>query len=200
MNAGPPRDRPLGRGLTALLGEDRAADAPAGESASSKTVGIDLLRPNRLQPRRDFDEAQLDSLGESIRAQGLLQPILVRRDPDRAGGYEIVAGERRWRAAQRARLHEVPVLVREVPDRAALEIAIVENVQRQDLNPVEEARGPIRRADGFLVLMVCGREAPEAVFPSPEEVEEQLRAELIGRRAERYLLDLRRAAVIDLRL
>ena len=149
MNAGPLRDRPLGRGLTALLGEDRAAAAPAGEGASSKTVGIDLLRPNRLQPRRDFDEAQLDSRGESIRAQGLLQPILVRRDPDRADGYEIVAGERRWRAAQRARLHEVPVLVREVPDRAALEIAIVENVQRQDLNPVEEAQGYRRLIDDF---------------------------------------------------
>ncbi len=149
MNAGPGRDRPLGRGLTALLGEDRAADDPTGEGGSSKTVGIDLLRPNRLQPRRDFDEARIDSLSESIRAQGLLQPILVRRDPDRADGYEIVAGERRWRAAQRARLHEVPVLVREVPDRAALEIAIVENVQRQDLNPVEEAQGYRGLIDDF---------------------------------------------------
>jgi ParB family transcriptional regulator, chromosome partitioning protein len=136
----PPRPR-LGRGLSALLGDDASDYAALDAVRESKTVPVEYLRPNRFQPRRDFDEDEIDSLAESIREQGILQPILVRRDPDNVNGYEIVAGERRWRVAQRARLHEVPVLIKDLSDDKALEVAIVENVQRQDLNAIEEAEG-----------------------------------------------------------
>jgi ParB family transcriptional regulator, chromosome partitioning protein len=128
--------RGLGRGLSALLGEDSAAPARATTS-----VPIELLHPGRYQPRRRFDEESMKALVESVEAQGILQPLLVRRHPSMPEAYEILAGERRWRAAQRARLHEVPVLVRELDDRAAMEIALVENIQRDDLQPLEEAGG-----------------------------------------------------------
>ena len=142
MNDDPKPQRPrLGRGLQALLGDDGSDYAALDAVRESKTVPIEYLRPNRFQPRRDFDEAEIDALAESIREQGILQPILVRRDSDNVNGYEIVAGERRWRAAQRVRLHEVPVLIKDLTDEKALEVAIVENVQRQDLNVLEEAEG-----------------------------------------------------------
>ena len=139
--------RGLGRGLSALLGESdpalAAAEAavPAGEALGSLEVAIELLRRNPDQPRRYFDEADLDDLAASIREKGILQPILVRPAPGAAGEYQIVAGERRWRAAQRAGLHKVPILVREFDDLDVLEIGIIENVQRADLNPLEEANG-----------------------------------------------------------
>ena len=136
----PARPR-LGRGLSALLGDDGSDYAALDSVRESKSVPIEYLRPNRFQPRREFDEDEIAALAESIREQGILQPILVRRDSDNVNGYEIVAGERRWRAAQRARLHEVPVLIKELTDQKALEVAIVENVQRQDLNALEEAEG-----------------------------------------------------------
>jgi ParB family chromosome partitioning protein len=140
----------LGRGLSALLGEDAGPDYTALDQVrESKTVPIEFLRPNRFQPRHNFDEAELDSLAESIRVQGILQPILVRRDSEAPNSYEIIAGERRWRAAQRVRLHEVPVVVKELSDAKALEVALVENVQRQDLNPLEEAEGYRRLMDEF---------------------------------------------------
>ena len=141
--------RGLGRGLAALLGEDAASLAPVLEGKGSASaaersgfqVPLEYLHPGKTQPRRHFQEEQLTSLAESVRVQGLLQPILVRPHPQKPGEYEIVAGERRWRAAQKAQLHEVPVLVRELSDGQALELALVENVQRQDLDPVEEAEG-----------------------------------------------------------
>ena len=129
--------RGLGRGLSALLGDE----APPPQAAGTHSLPVEKLHPGRFQPRRHFDEAALDALAQSIAAQGVLQPLLVRHDPLRAGEYEILAGERRWRAAQKARLHDVPVVVREVSDREALEFAIVENVQREDLNALEEAKG-----------------------------------------------------------
>ena len=131
----------LGRGLSALLGDNGSDYAALDAVRESKTVPVEYLRPNRFQPRREFDEDELDSLADSIREQGILQPILVRRDSDNVNGYEIIAGERRWRAAQRARLHEVPVLIKDLSDQKALEVALVENVQRQDLNAIEEAEG-----------------------------------------------------------
>jgi len=141
--------RNLGRGLAALLGdEDEAAPATEAAPAAETRLPIAAIRPNPFQPRRAFDEAALDSLAESLRTSGLLQPILVRPAPD-GEGYEIIAGERRWRAAQRAQLHEVPAVVRALPDREALEIAIVENVQRRDLTPLEEAEGYKRLLDEF---------------------------------------------------
>jgi ParB family transcriptional regulator, chromosome partitioning protein len=139
----------LGRGLSALLGDEASDYAALDQVRESKTVPIEYLRPNRYQPRRIFDAAELDSLAESIRAQGILQPILVRRDGDHANSYEIIAGERRWRAAQRARLHEVPVIIKDLSDAKALEVALVENVQRQDLNALEEAEGYRRLMEEF---------------------------------------------------
>ena len=135
--------RGLGRGLSALLGEAE----PAAGSSQAVTLGspeqtaIELLRRNPDQPRRRFDEAELAELTDSVRERGILQPILVRPAPGAPGEYQIVAGERRWRAAQRAGLHTVPVLIRALDDGEVAEIGIIENVQRTDLNPLEEAQG-----------------------------------------------------------
>lgn len=142
----------LGRGLAALLGdEDDEAAAESGAAApppSDRSVPIAELTPNPFQPRRAFDDAAIATLAESIRENGLLQPILVRTRADGAG-YEIIAGERRWRAAQQAQCHEVPVVLRDLGDREALEIALVENVQRRDLTPLEEAEGYRRLMTDF---------------------------------------------------
>ncbi len=129
--------RSLGRGLSALLGEGAEPALPR----SARQLPVEKLEPNPLQPRRRFDEDELESLAASIRANGILQPILVRRHPAKPDRHEIVAGERRWRAAQRAGLHEVPVLERALTDREVLEMALVENVQRRDLSALEEAEG-----------------------------------------------------------
>ena len=130
----------LGRGLDALLGSDE----PPREALA--TVGIGAIRPGRYQPRTRMDERSLAELAQSIRSQGLLQPVVVRPVD---GGYEIVAGERRWRAAQMAGLEQIPAVVREVPDEAALVMALIENVQREDLNPMEEAAAVQRLIDEF---------------------------------------------------
>jgi ParB family transcriptional regulator, chromosome partitioning protein len=138
----------LGRGLAALLGEAaETSDFPG--SANQKKVGIELVRPNPANPRRHFDDAQLAELADSIREKGVLQPIIVRNRPDPPGTFEIIAGERRWRAAQRAGLHDVPVIIVSANDNEALELAIVENVQRSDLNAIEEARGYDRLMSQF---------------------------------------------------
>ncbi|MFN4088839.1 MAG: ParB/RepB/Spo0J family partition protein [Alphaproteobacteria bacterium] len=133
--------RQLGRGLSALLGTGGDAATPDERPRPSRTVPVDLLRPGTFQPRRRFDEEAIEALAQSIREKGVLQPILVRRPADGSDGYEIVAGERRWRASQRAQLHEVPVILRDLTDQDALEIALVENVQRESLSPIEEAEG-----------------------------------------------------------
>ena len=143
-----PRTRGLGRGLSALLGEGEAVDAardyeeaqPGAPVSGLRMLPIEHLEPNPDQPRKSFADADLAELAESIAEKGVLQPILVRPISGSDSRYQIVAGERRWRAAQRARLHEAPCIVRELTDRETLEIAIVENVQRADLNPVDEAR------------------------------------------------------------
>jgi ParB family transcriptional regulator, chromosome partitioning protein len=134
------RPRGLGRGLSALIGEE--AVPTRGESAAARAthrLPIAFLRPNRLQPRKRFASEELNDLADSVREKGVLQPILVRPVRGEANAYEIVAGERRWRAAQMAQLHEVPVVVRDMGDSESLEIAIIENVQRSDLNAIEEA-------------------------------------------------------------
>ncbi len=133
--------RGLGRGLSALLGEVEAApaQAPGDQSAGSREAPIELLKRNPDQPRRTFREEDLEDLTNSIREKGVLQPILVRPSPSTPGEFQIVAGERRWRAAQRAGLRSVPIMVRELDDLAVLEIGIIENVQRADLNILEEA-------------------------------------------------------------
>lgn len=132
--------RGLGRGLSSLLGENPSA-APAAPAAGQMQVPVELVRRNPDQPRKSFDETEIEALAQSIRAQGILQPILVRPIAGATGEYQIIAGERRWRAAQRAGLHQVPVVVREMSDQEALELGILENVQRQDLNAIEEAQG-----------------------------------------------------------
>lgn len=140
------RKRGLGMGLSSLLGGDAATSTLA--SAAVQTVPIEFLRPSQLQPRRHFPETDLAALAESIRTKGVMQPLLVRRAAD-GDGYEIVAGERRWRAAQLAGRHELPVVVQELSDRDTLEVALIENVQRQDLSPLEEAEGYRRLIDEF---------------------------------------------------
>ncbi len=140
----------LGRGLDALLGEFGrmpAADAPAGRRQSQ--VPLALIHPNPRNPRHEFASEDLDDLAASIRSHGVVQPIVVRAMAGPGETYEIIAGERRWRAAQRAGLHDVPVIVLEVDDRQALELAIVENVQRTDLNSIEEALGYQALIDEF---------------------------------------------------
>lgn len=130
----------LGRGLAALIGEmDKPAQATDVKIGADGIVPIELVAPSPRNPRRSFAEADLADLTQSIREHGIVQPVVVR--PTENGRYEIIAGERRWRAAQRAELINVPVIIRDVDDRVALELAIIENVQRADLNPVEEALG-----------------------------------------------------------
>jgi len=126
----------LGRGLSALLGDEKSTAAAAAPAESTFEIDIDLIDPNPEQPRTRFAEENLDELAASIRANGVVQPIVLRRKGSR---YEIVAGERRWRASQRAELRRIPAVVREVSDEKMLELALVENIQRQELNPIEEA-------------------------------------------------------------
>lgn len=133
--------RRLGRGLAALLGDMAEPEIAATERTGSKRVPIELVHPNPRNPRRAFREEDLADLAQSIREKGVVQPILVRPAKGAANHYEIIAGERRWRASQRAGQHEIPVIVQEVSDKEALELAIIENVQRADLNPLEEAFG-----------------------------------------------------------
>jgi ParB family chromosome partitioning protein len=148
------RKRGLGRGLSALLGDEPAEKAGAtapesGRIQSASMVPVELMRPSPYQPRKHFDDDAFMALVESVKEKGVLQPLLVRRDPTDEKRYEIVAGERRWRAAQQARLHEVPVVVKELSDRDTLEVALVENLQREDLTPLEEAEAYRRLMDEF---------------------------------------------------
>jgi ParB family transcriptional regulator, chromosome partitioning protein len=131
----------LGRGLAALIGDVGEEVGAIERARGQRRVPIEFLRPNPRNPRKVFAEADLDELAGSIRERGIIQPIIVRTMPGLADVFEIIAGERRWRAAQRAGLHDVPVLLVEADDKAALEIAIIENVQRADLNALEEAAG-----------------------------------------------------------
>jgi ParB family chromosome partitioning protein len=146
----------LGRGLSHLFGEAEAAYRAPGEtgegavvtpSPPGRTLPVTYLQPGQFQPRRHFDEAALDELAQSIKTHGLLQPILVR--PLGPDSYEIIAGERRWRAAQKASIHEVPVIIQNLTDTQSLEIALVENLQRQDLTALEEAEGYQRLIEEF---------------------------------------------------
>jgi ParB family chromosome partitioning protein len=133
-----PDKRPaLGRGLSALIPDVTPLPAATGDRTRPAELDIDVLTPNPAQPRTQIDEARLEELAQSIRTHGVIQPIVIRKVADR---YEIVAGERRWRAAQRAGLFRVPVVIRNVPDDMLLEVALIENIQRDDLNPIEEAQ------------------------------------------------------------
>lgn len=141
------RRQPLGRGLSVLFGE---AEGRAGAGGGMvREVAIELIRPGAFQPRRHFDEAELEALAQSVREKGVLQPLLVRPVDEADAAFELIAGERRWRAAQRAGLHQVPVLVRVLGDVEALEIALIENLQREDLTSLEEAEAYRRLIQEF---------------------------------------------------
>ncbi len=131
----------LGRGLSSLMGDTKEISTQTETSNQETKISIANLKPSPSQPRRLFDKNSINELAESIKSKGLVQPILVRPSPTESGIYEIIAGERRWRAAQIAQLHEVPAVIRKLNDTEALEIAIIENVQRSDLSPIEEAAG-----------------------------------------------------------
>ncbi|SOC06545.1 ParB/RepB/Spo0J family partition protein [Rhodobacter maris] len=143
MSIKKPERRGLGRGLSALMADVQSAVAEDEETPRRRDqmVPIERIVPNPDQPRRTFSEASLEELRASIAEKGVIQPLIVRAHPGRDGHYEIVAGERRWRAAQLAQLHELPVIIRDFTDTEVLEVAIIENIQRADLNPLEEAMG-----------------------------------------------------------
>jgi ParB family chromosome partitioning protein len=176
----------LGRGLAALIGDVDSESTTIDRSRAQRRLPIAFLKPNPRNPRKAFDDADLGDLTSSIREKGVVQPILVRPLPGDGDNYEIIAGERRWRAAQRAGLHDVPVVVHEVTDKEALEIAIVENVQRTDLNPVEEALGYQQLIDQYTYSQsdlagVIGKSRPHIantlrLLSLPDEVLDLLRA------------------------
>jgi ParB family chromosome partitioning protein len=175
--------QPLGRGLAALFGE---AEGRASDSSSGvREVAIELVRPGAFQPRRHFDEVELEALAQSVREKGVLQPLLVRPVDEADAAFELIAGERRWRAAQRAGLHQVPVLVRPLSDVEALEIALIENLQREDLTAIEEAEAYRRLIDDFGRTQAS---LAEAVGKSRSHVANTLRLlglpEIVRRRLE----------------
>ncbi len=172
------RPKGLGRGLDALL----SGGSDAAEAGALQTIAIDRLRPGKYQPRTHMDEAALAELADSIREQGVMQPILVR--PVDGGRFEIIAGERRWRAAQRAGLKDVPALVRNVPDNSALALALIENIQREDLNPLEEAAGLARLIHEFGLTHDA---AAKAVGKSRSAVSNLLRLTQLAKPAQEYL-------------
>lgn len=144
-----PKPRGLGRGLSALMADVAPEEQVSTPRRPDMMVAIERVHPNPNQPRRSFTPDQLEELAASIREKGIIQPLIVRPRPDDEGAFEIVAGERRWRAAQMAQLHEIPILVRDFDDTEVLEVAIIENIQRADLNPVEEAAGYKALMDKF---------------------------------------------------
>jgi len=155
----------LGRGLASLMGEVSEESPSADSGRKPRRAPIENIKANPRNPRRAFSEAELNELTESIRERGIIQPIVVRAVRGQSDNYEIIAGERRWRAAQRAGLHEVPVAVVEATDAQALEFAIIENVQRADLNPIEEAAGYLALMDEFHhsqddVAQIVGKSRP----------------------------------------
>ena len=140
----------LGRGLTALFGDQKEEiDKKDNKIANNRKANIGDLSPNKFQPREHFDEKKLDELVNSIKKNGIIQPIAVREDKVDPGRFEIIAGERRWRAAQKAGLHDVPIIILDLNDNESLEVAIVENIQRDDLNVIEEAKGYQRLSEEF---------------------------------------------------
>src|SRR5919112_2902004 len=183
--------RALGRGLSALL-----SDRPATTNEEMVEIDLDLIEPNNFQPRTSFDEERLEQLAQSIRANGIIQPLLVRRLS--ADKYQLVAGERRWRAAQRAGLHRVPCVVKEIPEDKMLELALIENIQRQELNAIEEAQAYKRLIEtlGLTQEMVAQRVGRDRTFITnylrllrlPEDIQRMVEVEQISMGHARALL------------
>ena len=184
----------LGRGLDALLGDAVVTANPTGIETSKapdnelRLISVDLMRRGTYQPRQDMHQDSLEDLADSIRAQGVIQPIVVRPlptlDPSGAKRYEIVAGERRWRAAQIAGLDKVPVVVRDMPDSTAIAVAIIENIQREDLNPLEEAHALRRLIDEF---DLTHQDVADAIGRSRTAVSNILRLQDLGEQAKALL-------------
>jgi ParB family chromosome partitioning protein len=174
----------LGRGLAALIGEDVDEELPDGDARSYRHIPVELLHANPNNPRKTFAEDEIEDLARSLRDKGLLQPLVVRPRGD--SEYEIVAGERRWRAAQRAGLHDVPVIIKPLSDGEALEIAIVENVQRADLNAVEEAQGYSQLIERFGYTQ---QQLADAVGKSRSHIANTLRLLSLPDTVRRYILD-----------
>src|SRR5919199_2389520 len=184
--------RVLGRGLSALL-----SDTPATANEELLEVDIDLIEPSPMQPRTHFDENRLEELAQSIRSNGIVQPLLLRRHGAR---YQLVAGERRWRAAQRAGLQRVPAVVRDIPDNKLLELALIENIQRQELNPIEEAHAYKRLIETFGLTqeMVAQRVGRDRTFITnylrllrlPEDIQQLVEIEKLSTGHARALLGI----------
>jgi ParB family chromosome partitioning protein len=185
--------RPLGRGLSALI----STESPPAEGDEIREIEIDLIRPGHQQPRTTFDQAKLDELAQSIRTSGIIQPLLVR---PRGGLFELVAGERRWRAAQLAGLPRIPAIIREIPDDKLLELALIENIQRQELNPIEEANAYKRLIESLNLTQeeVAQRVGRDRTFVTnylrilklPSEIQELLETEKLSFGHARALLGL----------
>ncbi len=185
--------RVLGRGLSALL-----SDRPAAMSEEMVELDIDLIEPNNFQPRTNFNEEKLEELAQSIRSNGVIQPLLVRRIGDER--YQLVAGERRWRAAQRAGLLKVPCVIKEIPEDKMLELALVENIQRQELNAIEEAQAYKRLIEtlGFTQEMVAQRVGRDRTFITnylrllrlPEDIQQLVEIEKLSTGHARALLGI----------
>ncbi len=179
------KKRGLGRGLDALLGDSRLDYSKSEQSQGDLlNLAVDLIQRGRYQPRMDMHTESLQDLADSIRVQGLVQPIVVR--PIGENRYEIIAGERRWRAAQLAELHEIPVLVRDVSDQAAVAMALIENIQREDLNPLEEANALQRLIDEF---EMTHQQAAEAVGRSRAAVSNLLRLRELNEDVKELLMN-----------
>lgn len=184
--------RGLGRGLSALMADVAVAEPAQGSRvAGERRVPVEQIAPNPDQPRRHFDDAQLADLANSIREKGVIQPLIVRPVPGEGERFEIVAGERRWRAAQLAQLHDLPVLVRDLDDTEVLEVAIIENIQRADLNPVEEAAGYRQLMDRFGHTQ---ERLAEALGKSRSHIANLLRLLGLPREVQAYLADGRLTA------
>ncbi len=181
----------LGRGLAALIGDVESEAANIERGRGQRRLPVAFLRPNPRNPRKAFKDADLDDLTSSIRQKGVVQPLIVRPVAGEADGYEIIAGERRWRAAQRAGLHDVPVIVREVSDKESLELAIIENVQRTDLNAIEEARGYQQLIDEHQYTQ---GELAEVIGKSRSHIANTLRLLNLPEAVQVYILDGRLTA------
>jgi ParB family transcriptional regulator, chromosome partitioning protein len=175
--------RRLGRGLAALIGEEPKEEAVEGGSKSLRLVPIEFLHANPNNPRKSFKEEELEDLSRSIREKGLLQPIVVRTKGETTR-FEIVAGERRWRAAQRAGVHEIPVIVRELSDGEALEVALIENIQRADLNALEEARAYQQLMDQFAYTQ---QQLADALGKSRSHIANTLRLQTLPAEIKSYI-------------
>ncbi|MGI9415792.1 MAG: ParB/RepB/Spo0J family partition protein, partial [Hyphomicrobiales bacterium] len=176
----------LGRGLAALIGDDTTEEGLVEDVRTLRHMPIEFLTKNPRNPRRRFGEEDLADLAASVREKGLLQPIVVRPVEDQSNKYEIVAGERRWRAAQKAGIHEVPVIIRTFSDGEALEIALVENIQRADLNPIEEAQGYQQLIDHFGYTQ---QQLADSIGKSRSHIANTLRLLTLPEKIQTYLTD-----------